>query len=441
MGKAQHVICAHKILSLIGQNNGALSKSTGQLTMGILVSDEFTSRSIKPRYDAVAKQGNVQIDIISELSDVAALKADWIALEKKVSDGLSYFQGYDWCYRWIKSFIGNANTSENTELCLVTIRRANKIAAIFPLVRVTKSFGIKTIRTLGEPLAQYANILIDTDLLSIQEARTCWQDISKELKADAIVLDRVLRGSQLAHVLDKQNISNEKEDLSLIMNLEGVEDWDTFHAAFKKTVRRGRRRRLRKIEEEVGAMELLVHFGGTQEYKDAVQLALEYKMIWLKENGRNMASFSDERAMPFLADLDGCREQLDGAIAYVMTVDGKPVAIELGFLQDKRYYCFLGAFDWEMRSFSLGKVQMEQSLKWAIENGIKKIDFLGNYEAYQGDWSNTSTDVVSYGAATSLKGMAYANLWEQQLKPSLKKVFRRLPPSVRKGLMTGLATS
>lgn len=419
---------------------GARSKSTGQLTMGILVSDEFTSRSTQPRYDTIAKQGDVKVDIISELSGVAALEDDWKALEKKVSDGLSYFQGYDWCYNWIKAFIGTTGSDDDTQLCLVTIRRSNQIAAIFPLVRVTKSFGIKTIRTLGEPLAQYANILIDTNLLSIQEARACWQDISKELKADAIVLDRVLKGSQLAHVLDQKNISNEKEDLSLIMNLEGVEDWDTFHAAFKKTVRRGRRRRLRKIEEEVGAIELQTHFGGTQDYKDAVQLALEYKMIWLKENGRNMASFSDERAMPFLADLDGNREQLDGAIAYVMTVDGRPVAIELGFLQDKRYYCFLGAFDWDMRNFSLGKVQMEQSLKWAIENGITKIDFLGNYEAYQGDWSNSSTEVVSYGAATSLKGMAYANLWEQQLKPGLKKVFRRLPPSVRKGLMTGLAT-
>ncbi|MFK8034222.1 MAG: GNAT family N-acetyltransferase [Hyphomicrobiales bacterium] len=408
--------------------------------MGILVSDEFSSRSTKPIFEAIAKQGDVHVDIISELAGVEALEAEWRALEKKVSDGLSYFQGFDWCHRWIKSFVGNAKADEDTQLCLITIRRSDKISAIFPLVRVTKSFGVKTIRTLGEPLAQYANILIDTDLMSIQEARTCWQDISKELDADAIVLDRVLKGSQLAHVLDQKNISNEKEDLSLIMNLEGVESWDTFHAAFKKTVRRGRRRRFRKIEEEIGAIELHTHFGGTQEYKDAVNKALEYKMIWLKENGRNMASFSDERATPFLADLDGNREQIDGAIAYVMTVDGKPVAIELGFLQDKRYYCFLGAFDWDLRSFSLGKVQMEQSLKWAIENGITKIDFLGNYEAYQGDWSNTSTEVVSYGAATSLKGMAYANLWEQQLKPGLKKAFRRLPPSVRKGLMTGLAT-
>lgn len=409
--------------------------------MGILVSDEFTSRAKTPIYEAIAKQGDVQIEIITDLAGIKALEADWKALETKVADGLSYFQSYDWCSRWINSFIGTSNTDDNIpELCLVTIRRSNKVAAIFPLVRVTKSFGIKTIRTLGEPLAQYANILIDTDLLSIQEARTCWRDVSKDLKADAIVLDRVLKGSQLALVLDQKNISNEKEDLSLIMNLEGVEDWDTFHAAFKKTVRRGRRRRFRKLEDEVGAIELKVHFGGSQEYKDAVKLALEYKMIWLKENGRNMASFADDRAMPFLADLKGNSEQLDGAIAYVMTVDGKPVAIELGFLQDKRYYCFLGAFDWEMRSYSLGKVQMEQSLKWAIENGIAKIDFLGNYEAYQGDWSNSSTEVVSYGAATSLKGMAYANLWEQQLKPGLKKVFRRLPPSVRKGLMTGLAT-
>ncbi|MEP0518787.1 MAG: GNAT family N-acetyltransferase [Hyphomicrobiales bacterium] len=409
--------------------------------MGILVSDEFTSRAQTPIYEAIAKQGDVQVQIVTDLAGIEALETDWRALEAKVADGLSYFQGYDWCYRWIKSFITHSNTSDDTaELCLFTVRRSDKIAAIFPLVRITKSFGIKTIRTLGEPLAQYANILIDTDLLSIQEARTCWQDVSKELRADAIVLDRVLKSSQLALVLDQKNVSNEKGDLSLIMNLEEVDDWDTFQAGFKKTVRRGRRRRFRKIEEEVGAIELHVHFGGSQEYKDSVKLALEYKMIWLKENGRNMASFSDVRAMPFLADLDGDREQLDGAIAYVMTIDGKPVAIEIGFLQDKRYYCFLGAFDWEMRSYSLGKVQMEQSLKWAIENGIKNIDFLGNYEAYQGDWSNSSTEVVSYGAATSLKGMAYANLWEQQLKPNLKKVFRRLPPSVRKGLMTGLAT-
>lgn len=407
--------------------------------MGILVSDEFTSRTAKPKQITVAKHSDVQIDIVSDLAGVKALEADWKALETKVSDGLGYFQSYDWCERWINAFVENRKADDDTELCIIAIRRNTRIAAIFPLVRITKGLGIKTIRTLGEPLAQYANILIDTKLLSIQEARTAWQDVAKQLKADAIVLDRILENSQLALILDRKNISCEKEDLSLIMDLENVEDWDTFHAAFKKTVRRGRRRRFKKIEDELGTIELKTYFGGTPEYKAAINKALEYKLVWLKENGRNMASFADERATPFLANLDGDAETMEGALAYVMMVDGNPVAIELGFLQDKRYYCFLGAFDWDLRNYSLGKVQMEQSLKWAIENGIKKIDFLGNYEAYQGDWSNSSTEVVSYGAATSLKGMAYANLWEQQLKPGLKKVFRRLPPAVRKGLMTSMA--
>jgi len=381
----------------------------------------------------------VQIEIHDTLQALASLEPEWRALETKVDDGFGYFQTFDWCQKWCQYYLEGSAKDDRQRLQIVTFRVGKQLACILPLVEGKRTGGLTILQSIGDPMSQYSNLLLDVDVLPVAKMRDCWQAFSKQVTADAIIFDRFPKDSQMAKVLDEANLIQETEDRSLIMDLEQIENWETFQASFKKRVRRGRRRRYKKIEDEIGQINLEVHFGGSDEYRKAIELALEFKRVWLKESGRNTSSFSGQHAADFLISLEGDSTARDGALAYVMTAGGRPIAIELGFLKNRRYYCFLGSFDWSERAYSAGKVQMEQSLKWAIEHDISCIDYLGDYEAYQGDWSNTSIDMCSYSAAKSAKGKIYARLWDQGLKPAMKSVFRRLPPALRKRLIANLS--
>lgn len=390
-----------------------------------------------PEDAAVAEP--VQITVHHALDAVASLETEWRDLETRVDDGLGYFQSFDWCLNWCRHYLEGPAKDAGLQLQLVEFRVGRQLAGLLPLVERKQRYGLSTLETLGSPMTQYSNILLDTGILPVSKMRECWLTFSKQIKADAIIFDRMTENSQLASILDEANLTRETDDVSLLMNLEEVENWETFRDGFKKSVRRGRRRRFKKIEDELGKIDLEVHFGGSDAYRAAVRQALEFKRIWLKESGRNTSAFSGQHASDFLSSLEGESNAQHGALCYVMSAGGKPIAIELGFLTNRHYYCFLGSFDWSARNYSAGKVQMEQSLKWAIDNRISCIDFLGNYEAYQGDWSNGSVKMVSYSAARSIKGRLYARLWQQGLKPALKTTFRKLPPELRKRLIARLA--
>lgn len=383
----------------------------------------------------------VQIEIHDTLEAVALLETEWRALQAKVDDGLGYFQTFDWCQNWCRYYLEGSARDSNLRLQIITFRCGGQLACVLPLVERKRAYGPTILQSLGNPMAQYSNLLLDIAMLPVAKMRECWMTFSESVTADAIIFDRFPKNSQMAEILDEAHIITETGDISLIMDLEQIESWEIFQASFKKTVRRGRRRRYKKIEEELGKIDLEVHFGGTDAYRAAIQQSLEFKRVWLKESGRNVSAFSGQHAADFLTSLEGDRASRDGAMSYVMKAGGKPIAIELGFLKNGHYYCFLGSFDWSCRSYSAGKVQMEQSLKWAIENQISRIDFLGNYEAYQGDWSNSSAEMLNYSAAKSIKGKVYTQLWEQRLKPGIKSAFRRLPPALRKGLIAGLRRS
>nr|WP_306269112.1 GNAT family N-acetyltransferase [Pararhizobium sp. IMCC3301] len=400
---------------------------------------ELTAKTVDLPNGPVMADEPVHIEIHDTPDALRALEAEWRALETRVADGLGYFQTYDWCASWCSFYLEGAGDISARKLQLVTIRRTGQLACIIPLMQENRALGLKLHRSIGAPLTQYSNILLDTAVLPIAEMRLCWKDLCQRFDSDAILLKRFPQASQIAAILDEDNIDRETEEVSLVMKLDTIESWKPFQDSFSKSVRRGRRRRFQKIERELGEVKLEVHFGGTDAYRKAIPQALDFKRKWLKESGRNMAAFSGPNVAEFLMALQGDSAAREGALVYILTAGGKPIAIELGFIQQRHYYCFLGSFDWDHRNYSAGKVQMEQSLKWAIEHQLPMIDYLGNYEAYQGDWSNDTVAMASYRAALTRKGRLYIGLWDRHLKPGAKVAFRRLPGAIRKSLIAALS--
>jgi CelD/BcsL family acetyltransferase involved in cellulose biosynthesis len=75
----------------------------------------------------------------------------------------------------------------------------------------------------------------------------------------------------------------------------------------------------------------------------------------------------------FLAGLTGDEASNEGAVAFVLEAAGQPVAIEVSMIRNGHLYAYIGGFDWELNKFSPGKLQMEATMCWCIENGIRRL--------------------------------------------------------------------
>ena len=98
----------------------------------------------------------------------------------------------------------------------------------------------------------------------------------------------------------------------------------------------------------------------------------------------------------FLASFEAGREALNGACLSVLEAGERVAAIEIGFLHARHYYRYLGAFDWDLHDVSPGKVQMEMTVCWLIDNGIATYDLLAHPSAYKDSWSNRIVGLKTY---------------------------------------------
>ncbi len=187
----------------------------------------------------------VRITVHDSIEAIASLEAEWRDLETRIEDGLGYFQSFDWCRNWCQNYLQGPAREPGLQLQLVEFRVGRQLAGLLPLVERKQRYGLSVLETLGSPMTQYSNILFDTDLLPVSRMRECWQTFCQQTKADAIIFDRMTENSRLASILDEANLTRETGDVSLFMGLEEVENWEAFRDGFKKSVRRGRRRRFK----------------------------------------------------------------------------------------------------------------------------------------------------------------------------------------------------
>ncbi len=169
------------------------------------------------------------------------------------------------------------------------------------------------------------------------------------------------------------------------------------------------------------------------------------KQTWLRETGRSSGILADSDTGKFLMGLTGSdcgpRGCPHGALIHVLSVDGYPVAIEIGMVMGCHYYSYLGAFDWAWKDYSPGKIQIEMAQKWAKSVGLEKFDFLGDPSDYKEQWTNSIHRLHSRSTPITALGLIYCAIWKSHLRPKLKNAYKNMDSDKRKLLskMVGLA--
>jgi CelD/BcsL family acetyltransferase involved in cellulose biosynthesis len=374
---------------------------------------------------------------IDSLVGMDRIRDEWQALERRAADSLSYFQSYDWCRTWCAHYATSAR-STGPQIRIYTCRLGGRLVMVWPLMLIGDRRPLKTVVALAEPHGQYGNILIDPVVwsagLAADLVESCWRLVDSAERADAIMLDSVPDGALPRRLYASGEVMAEPAGLNSAMDLTRFDGcYEAYRANLKSTTRRARNKRRNKLAAQ-GALDYRVHFGGTPEYAELVRIGIAMKREWLERTGRATRALNLPEVPEFLGALPNSPEGDNGAVAAALTLDGRPVAAEIGFRYQRRFYSYLGAFDWELRDFSPGKLQLDEALKWCLTNGIEVYDLLSDPSAYKSDWCNVATPLTTYRRASTLTGKAYLGLWCDNLRPALKRTFEQMPLGLRSRL-------
>ncbi|THV23016.1 GNAT family N-acetyltransferase [Peteryoungia ipomoeae] len=362
------------------------------------------------------------------LADLAALEETWKALEERCPEPFTYFQSADWCLNWARIFLADAAGSDASAKVYILWEGAD-CRMIWPLMMRRASPAITVLEPLTAPMNQYTTLLYDPQGFGPDLGRQVCDEIARHCGGDAICLDHVPQSSLLAQMLDGKGYTPDRQQHSSILDLAGLADWERHHRALPKKQRLQRNSRRNRLEK-LGVLDYQVWPADSAGYAAHIDRCIAMKQDWLKETGRLGRDLFDPRFAAFLRTLGAVKGEDHGRVyLHALTLDGTPIAMELGMRFHQDYYCFLGAIDLAYQKYSPGKVQMESAQRWAIETGISRFDFLSDPSAYKSSWTNTCVPLTaSYMPFTSL-GQLYCQHWMAGLRPRLRAFYHGFGPA------------
>lgn len=372
------------------------------------------------------------LDYVSDLDTIKQIEPEWKSLETKSGEPYTYFQSFDWCYQWCRTYCDPVKPTPDPAIHIFLLRRNNELVMVWPLMVTRLRAGLKNLTFLSEPHGQYGNVICNRKLVSVEIGRRIWAHIHNNMKVDAITLDQYPVTSMLHEIIDGRGFIENSEKHSSVLQMSGFENWDEFKSSLSRNERKRRNLRNNKLAR-MGEVNYEVHFGGSGKYSELVELALQWKIVWLGETGRRASVLSQAATKSFLSKLQGMepdtkgeRTLPTGSVLGALTLDGKPIGIEIGMCLDGHYYSYLGAFDWEYKKLSPGKIQIEMAQKWAKEAGLKKFDFLGDPADYKTNWTDTKGLLESRSFPLTARGFFYCVFWKAHLRPLARTLFNKM---------------
>jgi CelD/BcsL family acetyltransferase involved in cellulose biosynthesis len=150
---------------------------------------------------------------------------------------------------------------------------------------------------------------------------------------------------------------------------------------------------------------------------------------WLSHQGLTSRAFKDPGFAAFLERIATEAEGLS-VMAGSLTLDGKPIAEQWGFIHNGRYYAYIATWTTEHAAASPGKLHLEEVIRACHARGVEVADFLLPAVPYKFTWTDEATVVADYVLPLALPGRWFA-FWSISCRPALKHFALALPAGIR----------
>ncbi len=401
------------MLELMRQPAALVGNSTAATTAAakVAAAADRSLRQARPR----------GVTIVRERAGFEALQGEWRELEA-ATDAVGIFQSFDWCRTVWDHHLSNGQAFEPL---IVTLRDHGRLIGLLPLQRVRS--GLMHIATgFGEPYQQYSTALLAPDAPGNAAERLL--DAACRLGCDGLHLLKVRDDSPLASVLAKRRAIRSNEDAAPFVDLTPFADFKSYHS----TINAKTRKNMRNARNRLGRNAELAHRVLTDpaEIDALVARAHAGRERWLADLGLTSRAFRDLSFGAFGRALADPRSGMK-VMAMSLTLDGRPIADQWGFVFNKRYYAYVATWAPDMEESSPGKLHLEEVIRACHERGIEVADFLMPAVRYKFTWTDKAMPVADYALALSLGAQLQFTLWSGSVRPLLKRIALKLPAAIR----------
>jgi CelD/BcsL family acetyltransferase involved in cellulose biosynthesis len=310
-------------------------------------------------------------NVIHTYDELLSLKQQWDnLLDHAVFD--TFFCCHDWICCWWLSF-----AQPDDIMTVVMVEKDGKLAAVAPLmIRSHKEYGFspKVLRFIGVPNADRCDIIIGKgDEAVVPELASFL--LKKVQGWDQLHLNEVPEESLFAHwlVKNKSLVYVEPGSECPYVPLANWETWDDYYAHLSKKTRLELNRKNNKLKKE--GDNRYFHVDVLVSNHSALQEARSIERDSSKAQRIENLVLVDELHWQFQQFLIG-RQQNFKVLLSCLDIHGDLVAYLYGFIYKNKYYAYNTAYSNKSNKYYPGKLLMNETLRYAKENGIVQFEFL-----------------------------------------------------------------
>jgi CelD/BcsL family acetyltransferase involved in cellulose biosynthesis len=370
----------------------------------------------------IPEEMKLSVERIATQERLGSLEDEWVSLSHEIP-GLPLFLTFEWVSVWWRHF------SSEGELYLLTARDAQgELIALAPwmLRRSFGRLGIRRVSFLGSGIA----FPVHLDLIARPGA---------EAVAGAAFLAYLDAHRSEWDCLDLRGLSSHSALLPALRQAPGrlreaaptpcpymplQEKWESFQ---KETMSSNLRRNLGRLQRNLDRDHPdQVHFqlGSEPVEVERVLGALKefHQRRWAQKGFST--SLDNPTFVAFLQDIALMAREKGWLRAMELSVDGKPVAVNVCFMNGKTLYGYQKGFDPDWSRFSPGQLLQAEVIRGSIEEGAVELDMLVG-EAHQDSWPAE----VRYDA-----NLTYCINWKGSLWLTASTILERLRLAASKSL-------
>ena len=379
-----------------------------------------------------------QLDLVSDVTALADLGPDWNDLFERAGMPHHVFQTFGFVSLWTATFLADASKSHNGDadtagcdgqLAIVTARSNGRLVLVWPLV-IQRKWGVSIVSWLGEPMAQYADLLIDPGEPGLPLMQAAYDHVRRMLAPDVLRLRRVRDDAAILPLMKLMGAGAlepaEAPFVTLGCLAQGIRFEDRQSGKAKKN-----RRRLQRRLEERGTLRF-EQSSGSDAAVALVDVALATKRDWLERRGLLSPAVANPGFDAFMraaaaGDTTGCR-------VFSLSLDERPVAVAVGFVVKDRLMLHLITHAEDVEKCGAGILNLEAILRWAEASGLAAVDLQPPTADYKLQWADGAMPVADYTISPTLLGRSWAGMLGGVLRPLIKRTLDRIPLTLRRRL-------
>jgi CelD/BcsL family acetyltransferase involved in cellulose biosynthesis len=182
-----------------------------------------------------------EIEIITARARFDTLESEWNALFERAARADQLFQDFNWLWHWTNHFL-----DARTKLRVIAGWHHGRLAMVWPLVE-TKTFGLKKLVWMGEPVSQYGDALVEPGALGQEMLAEGWRQV-RGLGADFALLRKTRAASSAGQVI--ADMTPCLTNAAPVLDFGKAARFDDVLARLSGKVRSSRRRLSRRLMEQ-----------------------------------------------------------------------------------------------------------------------------------------------------------------------------------------------